>query len=220
MRRRGRDDMAAVHDDIAGGAELTAQEKRGHRILIFRRIVAYVVLILVCVIALFPFVTLLINLTKDHATLTSTFNLLPGDNFLVNLKNALNDPNKPVIQAMGNSFIVAAITCIASVYIAALTAYGLYAYDFRLKKSCICRYYVCPYGTDSGICSWICRPCKIRRNVQSSSAIDFPYDRRTGCILLHKAVYGEFPSDGNRRSPDELMVDMSFTYSTLWQCRF
>ena len=135
MRRRGRDDMAAVHDDIAGGAELTAQEKRGHRILIFRRIVAYVVLILVCVIALFPFVTLLINLTKDHATLTSTFNLLPGDNFLVNLKNALNDPNKPVIQAMGNSFIVAAITCIASVYIAALTAYGLYAYDFRLKKA-------------------------------------------------------------------------------------
>ena len=43
--------MASVHDDIAGGAELTAQEKRGHRILIFRRIVAYVVLILVCVIA-------------------------------------------------------------------------------------------------------------------------------------------------------------------------
>ena len=42
--------MASVHDDIAGGAELTAQEKRGHRILIFRRIVAYVVLILVCVI--------------------------------------------------------------------------------------------------------------------------------------------------------------------------
>ena len=90
--------MASVHDDIAGGAELTAQEKRGHRILIFRRIVAYVVLILVCVIALFPFVTLLINLTKDHATLTSTFNLIPGSNFLTNLKNALNDPNKPVIQ--------------------------------------------------------------------------------------------------------------------------
>ena len=127
--------MAAVHDDIAGSAELTAQEKRGHRILIFRRIVAYVVLILVCVIALFPFVTLLINLTKDHATLTSTFNLIPGSNFLTNLKNALNDPNKPVIQAMGNSFIVAAITCVGSVYIAALTAYGLYAYDFRLKKA-------------------------------------------------------------------------------------
>ena len=134
MLRRERDDMASVQDDIAGSAGLTAQEKRGHRVLIFRRIVACVVLILICVIALFPFITLLINLTKDHATLTSTFNLLPGSNFLTNLKNALNDPNKPVVQAMGNSFIVAAITCILSVYVAALTAYGLYAYDFRFKK--------------------------------------------------------------------------------------
>ena len=70
MRRRERDDMASVHDDIAGGAELTAQEKRGHRILIFRRIVAYVVLILVCVIALFPFVTLSVSYT--HLTLPTT----------------------------------------------------------------------------------------------------------------------------------------------------
>ena len=200
MRRRERDDMASVHDDIAGGAELTAQEKRGHRILIFRRIVAYVVLILVCVIALFPFVTLLINLTKDHATLTSTFNLIPGSNFMTNLKNALNDPNKPVIQAMGNSFIVATITCVGSVYIAALTAYGLYAYDFRLKKAAFIAIMFVLDGTYPGICTWICRPCKIRRIVQSSSAIDLPYSRGTGCILFYQAVYGEFPADGDCRS--------------------
>ena len=53
----------------------------------------------------------------------STFNLLPGSNFLTNLKNALNDPNKPVVQAMGNSFIVAAITCILSVYVASWNNY-------------------------------------------------------------------------------------------------
>lgn len=55
----------------------------------------------------------------------STFNLLPGSNFLTNLKNALNDPNKPVVQAMGNSFIVAAITCIFSVYVASWNNYFL-----------------------------------------------------------------------------------------------
>lgn len=55
----------------------------------------------------------------------STFNLLPGSNFLTNLKNALNDPNKPVVQAMGNSFIVAAITCILSVYVASWNNYFL-----------------------------------------------------------------------------------------------
>lgn len=64
-------------------------------------------------------------MTKDHATLKSTFNLLPGSNFLTNLKNALNDPNKPVVQAMGNSFIVAAITCILSVYVASWNNYFL-----------------------------------------------------------------------------------------------
>lgn len=125
----------AVVDDIAGSNGLSAQEKRGHRLLIFRRIIAYIVLIVVCVIALFPFVTLLINLTKDHATLTSTFNLIPGAEFLNNFQKVLKDTNKPVFQAMGNSFIVAAISCLISVYVAALTAYGLYAYDFKLKKA-------------------------------------------------------------------------------------
>lgn len=125
----------AVVDDIAGSNGLSAQEKRGRRLLIFRRIIAYIVLIVVCVIALFPFVTLLINLTKDHATLTSTFNLIPGAEFLNNFQKVLKDTNKPVFQAMGNSFIVAAISCLLSVYVAALTAYGLYAYDFKLKKA-------------------------------------------------------------------------------------
>lgn len=127
----------AVVDDISG-AQLSVQEKRGHRMLIIRRIIAYAVLILVCVIALFPFVTLLVNLTKDHASLTSTFNLIPGDNFMKNLNNVLADNfsgKRPIFYAMFNSLVVASISCVLSVYISALTAYGLYAYDFRLKKA-------------------------------------------------------------------------------------
>ncbi len=127
--------MASVMDEMSGGSELTAQEKRGHRILIFRRVVAYVVLFLVCIIALFPFVMLLVNMTKDSATLQSTFNLIPGGHFMTNFNNMMRDTTKPVFHAMGNSFIVAALTCLFSVYIAALTAYGLYAYEFRLKKA-------------------------------------------------------------------------------------
>lgn len=125
----------AVVDDLSGSAGLTAQEKRGHRILILRRVIAYVVLIFVCVIALFPFVTLLVNLTKDHATLTSTFNLIPGTNIGNNFHRVMVNQNRPVFHAMFNSFVVAAVSCLLSVYIAALTAYGLYAYDFKLKKA-------------------------------------------------------------------------------------
>ncbi len=125
----------AVVSDLGGNAELSPQEKRGHRLLIVRRVIAYVVLIVVCLIALFPFLTLLINLTKDHATLVSTFNLIPGGNFVNNFKSMVLDETKPVFHAMGNSFIVAAVSCLLSVYVAALTAYGLYAYDFRLKNA-------------------------------------------------------------------------------------
>lgn len=113
---------------------LSAKEIRGRRLLILRRVIAYFVLIVVCVVAIFPFVTLLVNLTKDHATLTSTFNLFPGKEFLNNWNKVIDDSNLALFQSMFNSFIVAAISCVVSVYIATLTAYGLYAYDFRLKK--------------------------------------------------------------------------------------
>lgn len=120
---------------MAKNTTLSASEIRGHRFLILRRVIAYIVLIVICVIALFPFVTLLVNLTKDHATLTSTFNLIPGDNFLNNMEKVMTDTNLSLFRSMFNSFVVAALSCVLSVYIATLTAYGLYAYDFRLKKA-------------------------------------------------------------------------------------
>ena len=119
---------------MAKTSNLSAEEIRGHRFLVVRRIIAYVVLILICVIALFPFITLLVNMTKDHATLTSTFSLIPGKEFLNNWQKVLADENTPLFQSMVNSFIVAAASCILSVYFSTLTAYGLHAYDFRLKK--------------------------------------------------------------------------------------
>lgn len=119
---------------MAKNNTLSAKEIRGRRLLILRRIIAYFVLIVVCVVAIFPFVTLLINLTKDHATLTSTFNLFPGKEFLNNWNKVVSDSNLALFQSMFNSFVVAAISCVVSVYIATLTAYGLYAYDFKLKK--------------------------------------------------------------------------------------
>lgn len=120
---------------MAKQANLTAAERRGHRLLIFRRIVAYVVLILVCVIAIFPFIMLLVNTTKDSATLKTTFDLIPGSNFASNFSKVLKETKVDVLHSMVNSLIVAAVSCVTSVYIAALTAYGLYAYEFRLKKA-------------------------------------------------------------------------------------
>ena len=61
--------------------------------------------------------------------------LLPGGAFVTNLKNVLADANIPVLTGIRNSLIVSAFSAAFSVYFSALTAYGIYAYNFRFKKA-------------------------------------------------------------------------------------
>ena len=116
-------------------SNLTAEEKRGHVFLIIRRIIAYVVLIVVCVFCVFPFITLIINMTKNHAELSQAFNMIPGSSFVKNFTNVLNDTGLGVVRALGNSLLIGALSCIITVYVSSLTAYGLYAYDFKFRKA-------------------------------------------------------------------------------------
>ena len=116
-------------------ANLSKEELRGHTLLIIRRIIAYVVLIGVCLIAIFPFYVLIINMTHDSATIEFGFNLLPGGELITNFNNVMADQSLPVLRGMLNSLIVAAISCVFAVYISAITAYGIYAYDFRFKNA-------------------------------------------------------------------------------------
>ena len=46
----------------------------------------------------------------------------------------INNANIPVLSGIKNSLIVSAMTALLSVYFSALTAYGIYVYDFKLKK--------------------------------------------------------------------------------------
>ncbi len=114
---------------------LSPEEIRGHRLLILRRVIAYVVLITVCLVAMFPFITLLVNMTKSHNELMQAgFSLMPSGSFMDNLSKLIADDTINIFRAMLNSLIVATATCVLSVYFSTLTAYGLYAYDFKLKK--------------------------------------------------------------------------------------
>ena len=116
-------------------SNLTAEEKRGHAFLIIRRIIAYVVLIVVCLICIFPFLTLIINMTKSHAELSQAFSLVPGSSFIKNFTNVVNNQNLSVVRALGNSLLIGAISCLITVYVSSLTAYGLYAYEFKFRKA-------------------------------------------------------------------------------------
>ena len=99
-----------------------------------RLIVAYVVLILLSLMCLFFFYILIINSTRTHVELQKGFSFLPGSNMVENLKNVLKDANTPVLTGIRNSLIVSACSAALSTYFSAMTAFGLYAYDFKLKK--------------------------------------------------------------------------------------
>ena len=104
-------------------------QKRGQTIQ------AYVVLIFLSFVCLFLFYILIVNATRSHADLQKGFSAIPGSYFLENLKNVANDGSFPMFKGILNSLIVSTCSAALCTYFSSLTAYGLYAYDFRAKKA-------------------------------------------------------------------------------------
>ncbi len=100
----------------------------------FRTVFAHVLLVILSFMCLFFFYILLVNSTRSHADLQKGFSALPGGYFFTNLKNVANDGTFPMVRGIVNSLIVSGCSAAICIYFSALTAYGLYAYDFKLKK--------------------------------------------------------------------------------------
>ena len=101
---------------------------------VVRTVIAYVVLIILTFLCLFFFYILIINCTRSHQQLQAGFSFLPGSSFMKNFNNVIHDAKLPVLSGIKNSLIVSTCTAILATYFSTLTAYGLYAYDFKLKK--------------------------------------------------------------------------------------
>ena len=100
----------------------------------FRTVFAYIVLILLSFMCLFFFYVLIINATRSHGDLQKGFSALPGKYFLENLKNVANDGSFPMFRGILNSVIVSSCSAALCTYFSSLTAYGLYAYEFKARK--------------------------------------------------------------------------------------
>ncbi|MBP3240150.1 MAG: carbohydrate ABC transporter permease [Oribacterium sp.] len=100
-----------------------------------RKVMAYILLSILTFLCLFFFYILLINSTREHVDIQKGFSALPGAVFIKNLTNVANDANVPIFNGITNSLIVSSFSAVLSCYFSALTAYGLYAYDFKLKKA-------------------------------------------------------------------------------------
>ena len=100
-----------------------------------RSIMAHIVLIILSFMCLFFFYILVINATRSHADLQKGFSALPGGYLFENLRNVANDGTFPMFKGILNSLFVSGCSAAIATYFSALTAYGLYAYDFKLKKA-------------------------------------------------------------------------------------
>ncbi len=100
----------------------------------FRSVFAHILLIVLSFMCLFFFYILFVNATRSHADLQKGFSALPGSHLIENLRNVANDGTFPMFRGILNSLIVSGSCAAICTYFSALTAYGLYAYDFKLKK--------------------------------------------------------------------------------------
>lgn len=99
-----------------------------------KKAVAYVFLSLLAFLCLFFFYCLVINATRSHPEISKGFSFIPGKSFGSNLYNVLHNKNLPVVYGIVNSLLIAGSSAALAVYVSALTAYAIHAYEFRLRN--------------------------------------------------------------------------------------
>ena len=101
----------------------------------FRTVFAHVLLAILSFMCLFFFYILFINATHSHAELQKGFSALPGTNLIKNFMSVANDGTFPMLRGIVNSLIVSGCSAAICTYFSSLTAYGLFVYDFKVKKA-------------------------------------------------------------------------------------
>lgn len=102
--------------------------------LYIQRILAYIFLIIITIMCLFPFYLLIVNATHTHGEIQTKFNIWFGDALVDNFEKLMANKNLPVVNAFRNSVIIAGFSATLAVYFSALTAYATHIYTFKGKK--------------------------------------------------------------------------------------
>ena len=102
-----------------------------------QRIFRTVVCVIFCILALGPFLLLIMNATRSSEAIKSGISLIPSGHLLENWKNLLVKQNGMQItlqKAALNSLTITVPGTFLAVYFSSMTAYGIYVYDFKFKK--------------------------------------------------------------------------------------
>lgn len=98
-----------------------------------RRVIAYIVLIILSILCLFWFYILLIYSTRNTGEIQKGISFIPSTHFAQNFKNLINS-SQPVFKGLRNSLIIAGSSALLSTYFSTMTAYAIHVYNFKLKK--------------------------------------------------------------------------------------
>lgn len=102
-----------------------------------QRIFRTVVCVIFCILALGPFLLLIMNATRSSEAIKSGISLIPSGHLIENWKNLLVKQNGMQItlqKAALNSLAITVPGTFLAVYFSSMTAYGIYVYDFKFKK--------------------------------------------------------------------------------------
>ena len=93
----------------------------------------YLILIIICLISVYPFVWLLISSTLSD---TDIFKLPPkmffGNNFFKNFENL--NINQPIWKAFGNSMFISVTYTLLTLYLSSLAGYTFAKFEFKFKN--------------------------------------------------------------------------------------
>ena len=93
----------------------------------------YLILIIICLISVYPFVWLIISSTLSD---TDIFKLPPkiffGNNFFKNFENL--NINQPIWKAFGNSMFISATYTLLTLYLSSLAGYTFAKFEFKFKN--------------------------------------------------------------------------------------
>ncbi len=98
-----------------------------------RLIFTYILCILFTVLCLFPIWVLFVNATRSTTQIQTTVSFLPSNHLIENYRS-LMAKNFMLYRAFFNSLFISVTSTGLSVYFSALTAYGLYIYNFKGKN--------------------------------------------------------------------------------------
>lgn len=99
-----------------------------------KKVLIYIVCTILAVLSIFPFWIMFVNATRTSSEIQSYFSVIPGDMLLKNFDTLMNRQNFNILQAFANSTFVSASSTALAVYIASLTAYGFFVYQFKMNK--------------------------------------------------------------------------------------